>query len=132
MDIFHVNKAGDPGRCRALLGQCPFGGAESHYIDKDDARKAFELSQEELFDAEYAERSLAITTQELRIIDSELLSRAILLSKAKNGTERDLIEAKTTPIAIIRAVRVEEHSFALNGAINNASHVLATEENLFS
>ena len=94
MAKFHVNKAGDPGRCRAILGQCPFGGSESHYTNKDDARKAFELGQEEL------------------------------LSNAKNGTESDLIEAKITPMVSYQGTKPKDSQGmqSLNSAIVQYSY----------
>lgn len=128
MGIYHVNEAGEPGRCKARLKNCPFGGAEDHYLSKDAARKAYELKQANLIDAEYAAKSLDITTEELRLIDAKLLKQAIRLSQAANGRERELIEVETRPIAIIRAVRIEEHTFALNGATDSISHAMATED----
>lgn len=116
MAVYHINEAGDPGRCRAVIGGCPFGGPEDHYLDKDDAREAYELKQGSTFDPEHALKVVGITTKELQIIDAKLLQQAIRISKASNGTERELIEIETQPIAIIRAVRIEERSFAMQGS----------------
>lgn len=39
---FHVNDNGEPGRCRAFQGNCPFGDEKHHYSSAEDAREAFE------------------------------------------------------------------------------------------
>lgn len=44
MSKYHVNNDGEPGLCRATIGDCPFGGEAQHYPDKQTAQKAFELS----------------------------------------------------------------------------------------
>lgn len=41
---FHINpQTGNPNRCSAQEGNCPFGGQEEHYSSKDEARKAYEV-----------------------------------------------------------------------------------------
>lgn len=48
MTSYHLNPTtGDPGKCRAQAGNCPFGSADEHYESKADARKAFEKAQTE-------------------------------------------------------------------------------------
>ncbi len=42
MAKFHLNEQGDPGRCRAWKGKCPFGSNEEHYDSLEAARKAYE------------------------------------------------------------------------------------------
>jgi hypothetical protein len=120
MAVYHINEAGDPGRCRAVVGACPFGGPEDHYLDKDDAREAYELKQTSNFGPEHVKKLVGLNTRELQIIDAKLLQQALRISKAQNGTEREIIEIETQPIAIIRAVRVEEREVALQsaGALN--------------
>lgn len=44
MSKFHVNDSGEPGKCSAEKGGCPFGGDAQHYASPEDARTAFELS----------------------------------------------------------------------------------------
>ena len=44
MAKYHINAKGEAGQCRAEAGGCPFGGEESHYPSKENAQKAFELS----------------------------------------------------------------------------------------
>jgi len=44
MAKYHVNDKGNPGNCKAVLGNCPFGGASQHYATKELAQQAFELS----------------------------------------------------------------------------------------
>lgn len=43
MKKFHVNpETGEPGRCRATEGYCPFGDADQHFSSADEARNAYE------------------------------------------------------------------------------------------
>lgn len=45
-DKFHTNpETGNPGKCSAKSGNCPFGGDSEHYSSSDDAQKAYENSQ---------------------------------------------------------------------------------------
>jgi hypothetical protein len=44
MAKFHVNNSGEPGKCAAEHGRCPFGGDAQHYESSEVARQAFELS----------------------------------------------------------------------------------------
>ncbi len=103
MAIFHLNHQGNPGRCKAELDNCPFGGAEDHYITKEAAVKAFELQQEGSFGAQ-EQRDLA--RSQLDDADSKLLHHALKLATA-TPQQRAKIEAKTGAIAIVRAVQVD-------------------------
>lgn len=40
---FHINKKGEPGRCRAII-KCPYGGASEHYDTPEAARHNYEES----------------------------------------------------------------------------------------
>lgn len=42
MDKYHVNDKGEPGRCAAYSGGCPFGGDSDHYTSQEEARAGFE------------------------------------------------------------------------------------------
>jgi hypothetical protein len=42
MAKYHINGRGEPGKCSAQKGGCPFGGEGQHYSTSDDARKAYE------------------------------------------------------------------------------------------
>ena len=46
MAKYHVNSKGEPGICSAQSGNCPFGGENDHYSSAEDARVAFEKSQD--------------------------------------------------------------------------------------
>ncbi len=48
MAKYHVSSDGNPRVCKALEGNCPIGGNESHYTSKEAARAAFEASVEVL------------------------------------------------------------------------------------
>jgi len=42
MAKFHINNKGEPGKCRAWSGDCPFGGDEVHYGSEKEAYAALE------------------------------------------------------------------------------------------
>ena len=43
MDRYHINPTtGNPGKCRAKEGNCPFGGVREHYDSKEAASAAYE------------------------------------------------------------------------------------------
>jgi len=46
MTKFHINDKGEPGKCSATKGNCPFGGPEKHFNTFQEAAIAFESSQE--------------------------------------------------------------------------------------
>ena len=46
MAKFHINRAGNPGPCRAKPGNCPYGDESDHYTSKEDAREVYEAQQE--------------------------------------------------------------------------------------
>ena len=37
---FHINSKGVPAPCKAIKGNCPFGGIDSHYDNMEEAQKA--------------------------------------------------------------------------------------------
>jgi len=43
--MYHLNHNGDAGECRAVKGNCPFGGAEEHFKSASEARYSFEAKQ---------------------------------------------------------------------------------------
>jgi len=45
--LYHINPAtGDPGKCSAKKGNCPFGGDDEHYTSSESAREAYEVKSE--------------------------------------------------------------------------------------
>lgn len=49
-DKFHINNMGNPGKCAATKGGCPFGGESEHFDSEDAARTNFERAKtEQLF-----------------------------------------------------------------------------------
>jgi len=42
MTKIHLNDKGDPGKCSATIGRCPFGDEAQHYPSMKEARAAFE------------------------------------------------------------------------------------------
>lgn len=45
MSKFHVGPSGNPGRCIANEGNCPYGADAPHYDSVESARKGYENSQ---------------------------------------------------------------------------------------
>lgn len=46
MSKFHINSKGVPAPCHAKKGNCPFGGADSHYDNLEDAQKGADMRNE--------------------------------------------------------------------------------------
>lgn len=44
MSKYHINAKGEPSKCRAWIGKCPFGGDSDHHETPEKARDAFEKS----------------------------------------------------------------------------------------
>lgn len=106
MAIYHIKENGEPGRCRAFVGNCPYGGPEDHYLSKADAARSFELRQGGSFGPQEKDELVVIEQNELRIIDARLLDKARELANA-HGEKVVEIQAITEPLAIIRAARVD-------------------------
>lgn len=106
MAIYHIKDNGEPGSCSASVGNCPYGGPEDHYFNKNDALRSYEIKQGGSFGPNEKNILVDIEKNELRIIDARLLDKAIEVTKAQGEKIRE-IEAKTEPLAIIRAARVD-------------------------
>lgn len=46
MSKFHINKKGVPALCRAKDGNCPFGGGEKHFDNKEQAQNFIDKRNE--------------------------------------------------------------------------------------
>ena len=46
MAKFHINKKGVPALCRAKDGNCPFGGGEKHFDNKEQAQQFIDKKNE--------------------------------------------------------------------------------------
>lgn len=106
MAFYHVKKNGEPGRCKAFLRECPYGGPSDHYHTKADALRSFELKQGGSFGPKEQAELTVIEENDLRIIDEKLLKNARKMAIA-DGAELIQIQANTEPLAIIRAARVD-------------------------
>lgn len=49
MSQFHIKDDGNPGRCKAAAGNCPFGESAPHFDSSEDARKFYESSRGSIF-----------------------------------------------------------------------------------
>lgn len=106
MAIYHIKKNGEPGRCKAFLRECPYGGPEDHYHTKADALRSFELKQGGSFGPGEKDELTLIEKHDLGIIEEKLLKNARKMAFA-DGAELIEIQANTEPLAIIRAARVD-------------------------
>lgn len=106
MAIYHIKKNGEPGRCKAFLRECPYGGPEDHYHTKTDALRSFELKQGGSFGPGEKDELTLIEKHDLGIIEEKLLKNARKMAFA-DGAELIEIQANTEPLAIIRAARVD-------------------------
>lgn len=43
MTKYHINSKGEPGKCSASVGTCPYGDGRDHYPSEAAAREAYEL-----------------------------------------------------------------------------------------
>lgn len=50
MAKYHISKTGEPGLCKAVKGNCPFGNDDEHYTSAEAARIAFEEGQDGSFE----------------------------------------------------------------------------------
>lgn len=60
MSKFHINENGDPGKCSAKKGNCPFGGPNDHFDSKEAARTAYEQKQTNTMTTIQKENSLKV------------------------------------------------------------------------
>lgn len=73
MAKFHINpETGNPGNCIAADGNCPYGADAPHFSSAEDARTAFEASQNGSFIAEA--QKITLTKANAKKINVERLS----------------------------------------------------------
>lgn len=61
---FHVNGKGEPGKCSAQEGNCPFGGSDDHYPSEEAAREGYEKNYQAFQTLRRAELEEKSTTPE--------------------------------------------------------------------
>jgi hypothetical protein len=112
--MFHVNpETGDVGRCKATKGNCPFGSVEEHYASADDARSAFEASNESFATAApvtLSETAEAALSAELTWSGTtpEWLEEDSAKQRKLFGTEPRVIAVLPSPIGDLAAVWQED------------------------
>lgn len=88
---YHINPTtGNPGKCSASEGRCPFGGESEHYTSPEAAREAFEKSQSEGPGAE-------LSLSELNSQAKTTTDPTIIRYAAVNGSERTLANLAKNP-----------------------------------
>jgi hypothetical protein len=99
-DKFHVNSKGEPGKCSAQHGGCPFGGESDHHSSPEDARKAFEQANAEATFPVKSPRKISTLSQLAKISgDAEILMEA-----AENGSDRTFRNLAANPDATKEAL----------------------------
>lgn len=139
---FHVNpKTGNPGRCSARNGNCPFGNAEEHYATKEQAREAFEAKNIEEVTVSHKK------TIVLSDVDGTLVRSSFVLENAVELHDKGLLNLGSAPDRwradmknedLIREL-ADEYRGALAGrtmgfvrAKQTVERLLASEENFYS
>lgn len=119
MAKFHINpKTGEPGKCSADNGNCPFGSADQHYTSIDAARAAFEennstfpLSLKEMNAQAKATADPAIIKQLISAGSDRTLGN---LAKNPNLVTKDAEEMlKRTTNPVVRAAIYMNKKFVL-------------------
>lgn len=77
MAKYHINEKGNPGRCRAKAGQCPFGDADFHYSSKAEAREAYEARMASQFRRQEVDRKLAEFSPEDTQVIEDLIGKTL-------------------------------------------------------
>lgn len=89
---YHVNpKTGDPAKCRAKKGCCPFGSAEDHYTSANEASKAWENMQDTSL------ISVSKKTLILSDIDGTLVKTSLVLTNAVELHESGKVDFGDAP-----------------------------------
>lgn len=112
---FHINPAtGEPGKCSAERGGCPFGGEDDHYTSKEAARAAFEKTNESFSMSLKDMNAQAKTTADEAMIKRLIAagSDRTLGNLVKNPnlqtTDAEAILAKTTNSVIRAAIYMDK------------------------
>lgn len=89
------NGPNGPGTCRAKKGNCPFGGADSHYSSQEEAQKAFDVKNSEEFGMLPGVKSKADTKHAKKTLTAYnskgiLLATTNFISSDKNTYNEDI------------------------------------------
>lgn len=94
-DKFHINGSGDPGKCSAKQGGCPFGGESDHYSTQEEAREQYEKANADKVIPLKPKQTLA----ELNKIAKTSTSQNELLQAVLSGSNRTLSNLSSNPSA---------------------------------
>lgn len=95
---YHVNAKGEPGRCSANAGKCPFGGEDRHHESAQEARSAYEARMtESLIPAGMEKKDLGLKAlNELAKVSSD---QDVLTEVVMRGSERSFKNLAKNPNA---------------------------------
>lgn len=99
-DKFHVNGKGEPGKCSAQHGGCPFGGESEHHSSPEDARTAFEQANAAATFPVKSSRKVSELSQLAKVSGDA----AILMEAAENGSDRTFRNIAVNPNATKEAL----------------------------
>lgn len=108
MAKFHINDSGEPKRCIAGAGRCKYrqadGSEVEHYATKEEAREAYERSQEqeviptfETVESAYPFRSLLSNVPDLKDVVGEERTQEKLRAIREHMTPAVLEELRSAP-----------------------------------
>lgn len=68
---FHVNSKGEPGKCSAQSGGCPFGSEAEHHSSKDAAAAAYEKNMKSQLLPKVSKISSTVTVVPPKVLSAE-------------------------------------------------------------
>jgi hypothetical protein len=130
---YHLNRAGEAGRCSATRGNCPFGDASEHYDSQQAAAQAYEVAMAPSTHASTSKIVLDGNLGSFEVVDGDLSASAarMALSTGLCGDLALAIHRKigATPYFLSMTELTETElaeAFATepNSIVNISSHVL--------
>lgn len=106
---FHINSKGEPGRCSAEHGGCPFGTEGDHYVTKEGASAAYERS---MSDGTIPTLTKAPTREQVeQVLDSMARGEDTIpegIEFVESKTESDLTKPELPERGLILQAEVQE------------------------
>ena len=130
MARFHINAKGEPGKCSAQSGNCPFGGDTDHYNSLDEAQSAFEKTMaSETFTVVKNTDRPDFSAYTVRNVEAFDLSLAKSLETAQREYSSYSSSEEINKWISDKIDAVEENQKALDRAVPGTSDRTAAQEN---
>jgi hypothetical protein len=95
---YHINpKTGEPGKCSAKNGGCPFGGENEHYTSPEAAREAFE--------ADNSASTFTMSVKDMNALAKTTDDHSVIAGLIAKGTDRTLSNLAKNPNLTDQEVR---------------------------